>query len=404
MAAGNEAKPPTPEEIQSGISSQVIGFIIGMVIVILIAILVLVSKMFRVYIALWRLEVYKSNEITLRSISDVSSYYKKDKLLKDFYIASAYRPYVCYYHKYDYVSVEVFKEILSAGPRMVELEVFNDSFGDKVEPVVSIGDEKGEWRYTLNSVHLKEFLRAIARVAFNPVTCKVHKDPFILFLNLKTNRNIKCLNKIHRYIYDELGQFLLPPNYSYNDKNDKFTNITLGSCIGKVIIMASTGFEGTNLEELINYSTVSNYTIKYKKNQRRVLYLYQDDIVESEEDIEDYVNPEHHKVSKTQVLEYNKCSFTILSPAKKNPSLLSGISPLNYEPGKGLEAGCQFIMMNYQKINGPMSNYLYVFKDTSLVEKVDTKVTCRSKIFEGLKEEKVNLNKSELNYLYASTK
>ena len=83
------------------------------------------------------------------------------------------------------MSVEIFKQILTAGPRMVELEVFNSSYGDKVEPVVSVGREDGEWKYTLNNVNLKEFLRAIARVAFNPMSCKVFKDPFILYLNLK---------------------------------------------------------------------------------------------------------------------------------------------------------------------------------------------------------------------------
>lgn len=402
--ANNAEKPPSPEEVQSNLSGQVMGFMVGFLIIVIVAVLVLVSKMFRTYIALWRLEAYKSYEITLRSIADVSVYYDDTKKLRNYYIASAFRPYVCHYHKYDYVSVEIFKEILSAGPRMVELEVFNNNFGDKVEPVVSIGEEKGEWRYTLNSVHLREFLRAIARVAFNPLSCKVHKDPFILYLNLKTNRNIKCLNKIHKYIYDELGQFLLGPDYSFNDKNNKFTNIPLGECINKVIIMANTGFEGTNLEELINYSTVSNYTLKNKKNQRRVLYLYQNDIVETEEDIEDYVNSQHHKVSKSQVLEYNKCSFTILSPALGNSSMLSGISPINYEAGKGLEAGCQFIMMNYQKLDTNMSNYMYVFKDTSLVEKLDENSRCNTKVFEGIKEERVDLNPSEINYLYASTK
>ena len=84
--------------------------------------------------------------------------------------------------------------------------------------------------------------------------------------------------------------------------------------------------------------------------------------------------------------------------------MLSGISPINYEAGKGLEAGCQFIMMNYQKLDTNMSNYMYVFKDTSLVEKLDENSRCNTKVFEGIKEERVDLNPSEINYLYASTK
>ena len=399
-------KPPTPAEFQSNVSGQVFGFAIGFICIILAIVLILASKMFRTYIALQRLKSYQSYEITLRSLQDVSIHNYNDYYLRDFFIASAYRPYVCHNHKYDYVSVEVFKEIVRSGPRMVELEVFNDKYGDKVEPVVSVGDEKGEWKYTLNSAPLKEFFRAIARVAFNPLTCKVYKDPFIIYLNLKTNRNIKCLNKIHQYLYDELGQFLLDTNYSYNDKNKKFTDIKLSECFGRVIVLASTGFEGTNLEELVNYSTVSNYTLKHMKDQRRILYLNYNDIVETEEDIEDFVNSQHHKVSKTQVLDYNKCSFTIISPGNENSGIFGGISPINYDVGRSLESGAQFMMMNYQKLDNNMLNYLYVFKDTSLVEKVNggSGQRCNSRVFEGMKEERVNLNKSEINYLYASTK
>jgi hypothetical protein len=400
--AGNE---PSAAEVQANVSNQVFGFMIGFMAILMAIVLILASKMFRTYISLRRLKTYQSQEITLKSLRDINGYNTGvDKKLRDFYIASAYRPYVCYYHKYDYVSVEIFKEILRCGPRMVELEVFNSNFGDKVEPVVSVGDAKGEWKYTLNSAPLKDFFTAIARVAFNPLTCKVFKDPFILYLNLKTNRNMKCLNKIHQYLYDELGQFLLGTEYSYNDKNNNFTNITLDKCYGRVIIMASTGFEGTNLEELVNYSTVSNYTLQFAKNQRRVLYLHQDYIVETEEDIEDFVNSQHHKVAKDQVNKYNECSFTILSPGESNTGIFGGISPLNYEVGKGLEAGCQFIMANYQKLDTNMRHYMYVFKDTSMVEKASSSTTCNNKIFEGIKEEKVNLNASEINYLYASTK
>ena len=44
-------------------------------------------------------------------------------------------------------------------------------------------------------------------------------------------------------------------------------------------------------------------------------------------------------------------------------------SPFNPEPTK-LEAGCQFIMMNYQMIDTiNMSNYTYIFKDSSFVKK-----------------------------------
>lgn len=403
-------KGPDKETIRQGITQQVNWFIFGVIMLLIVAVLILASKMFRVYLCLKRMEIYKSNELQQKSIIELKDNEDNDlknEKLKDFYIASAYRPYVCYYHKYDYVSLEVFKEVLSAGPRMVELEVFNSDYGDKVEPVVSVGEEKGDWTYTLNSIPLKSFFKVIASHAFNSQKVgQVSKDPFILYLNLKTNRNVKCLNKIHKYLFDELGMRLLDSSYSYNAKdNDQIRNIILDQAKGKVLIFVNGDFEESDLVELVNYSTVSNYTLKYKKKQRRILYINQNDIVETEEDVEDYVNPEHHKLDKDTLMEYNKHSFTILSPETGEDSLFNGISPINYESGKGLEAGCQFIMMNYQKIYTNMSNYIYLFKDSSFVRKSEklraNASTSETEItFEAEKVEEVRMNQSEINYLY----
>ena len=92
--------PATPQEIQQNLSSQVKGFAIGILILFLVVMLVLVSKMFRTYITLHRLAVYKNKEIHLKSIKDAPIEYKDGKTpLRNFYVASAYRPCVCYYHK-----------------------------------------------------------------------------------------------------------------------------------------------------------------------------------------------------------------------------------------------------------------------------------------------------------------
>ena len=408
MTDNTEQLNPQMNESSMDILTQVNTFIIIFLVILITGLFFISSKFFRTYLSLKRLEIYNSSELKQISIYDLSKddldLSFEDLYLRDFYIASAFRPYVCYYHKYDYVSLEVFKQVLSAGPRMVELEIFNSDYGDKVEPVVSVGEERGDWTYTLNSVPLKSFFKVIASNVFNSQKVgQVYKDPFILFLNLKTNRNVKCLNKIHKYLYDELGRYLLSSSYSYNAReNDNIRNITIDQAKGKVLIFVSGDFEESDLAELVNYSTASNYTLKYKKKQRRILYLNQKDIVETEEDIEDYVNPEHHKLDKEHLKDYNKYSFSILSPETGGDSLFNGISPINFEAGKGLEAGCQFIMMNYQKIDTNMSNYIYLFKDSSFVLKKSDMIDNNEPnvIFEGGKMEEVKLNQSEINYLY----
>ena len=403
---GGQQGPPE-EVIQKAVKGQVNTFILILILILAVSLLIFTSKFFRVYITLTRMDIYNSSEIDLKSIIKNDGSDKNNKL-RDYFIASAYRPYVCYYHKYDYVSVEVFKEVLKAGPRMIELEIFNSDFGDKVEPVVSIGTEDGEWTYTLNSVNVKEFLKAIASTVFNPLKVKgVSKDPFILFLNLKTNRNVKCLNKLHRYLHEILGQYLLGTKYAYNGKsNDSINDITLEEAKNKIIIFATTGFEDTDLEELINYSTACNYTLKYRKDQHRILYLNQTDIVENSEDIEDYVNESTLKLALPDVQEYNKYGFSILSPERGTDSLFDGISPYNPDPGMGLDAGCNFIMMNYQKIDTNMSNYMYIFKEGSFIKKKSDLLDTNNnnpKIFEAIKKTEIKLNQNEINYLYVRT-
>ena len=408
----NVPRNQTEEELKkSSLNSQVLFFIIFLIGIIFIGALILVSKVFRIYLTLSRLAIYKTNQIKQINVSDIVGLEidgEKPLLLRDFYIASAYRPYVCHLHKFDYVSVEVFSEVLKCGPRFVELEIFNSKYGVDVEPVVSIGEEKGEWKYTLNSINLKLFLKEIAKNVFNLKETKVYKDPFILLLNLKTNRNIRCLNKIHKYIYEILGEYLLDSKFAYNSKNNNdINNISIKECLGKVVIFSTTGFEDSNLEEVVNYSTVSNYTLQNNKDQYRILYVRQDDVVDTDEDINDYSNEQFHKIAGNDLMEYNKCGFTILSPEIKTDSFFGGISPINYDPGKGLEWGCQFIMMNYQKIDTNMSNYAYIFKDSSFVLKSDIyrnkDISQCKKYFTGEKLVYENKEQKEINYIYTKT-
>ena len=91
--------------------------------------------------------------------------------------------------------------------------------------------------------------------------------------------------------------------------------------------------------------------------------------MEKEEDIEEFNNTIHYKIKKDDLKHYNKCGFSIVSPQPNDSEgFFDAVTPYNPEPTKVLESGCQFIMMNYQMIDTNMSNYMYIFKDTSFVE------------------------------------
>ena len=62
-------------------------------------------------------------------------------------------------------------------------------------------------------------------------------------------------------------------------------------------------------------------------------------------------------------------------------------------------------MLNYQKIDTNMSNYAYIFKDSSFVEKAEIAEDNGKLItYVANKEKDILLNESELNYLYVTTK
>ena len=153
---------------------------------------------------------------------------------------------------FEYCSLEIFEEILRTGVRSVYIDVFNSYMGEDAEPIITNGFESGEWKLTLNTLKLEDVLNLINKVVFASGYVNNFKDPFILCLNLKTNSNIKCLNKVATALHQTFGNRLLDNNYTYASKHVMTTKIK--ELMGKVIVFASGGFKNSNLEEFVNYS------------------------------------------------------------------------------------------------------------------------------------------------------
>ena len=84
------------------------------------------------------------------------------------------------------------------------------------EPIVSSGYKEGEWKLTFNTIRFEEICRSINKVAFVQGYVNNSKDPFIICLNLKTNGNFKCLNKIKDILYKVFKKLFLDNNYTYS--------------------------------------------------------------------------------------------------------------------------------------------------------------------------------------------
>ena len=115
----------------------------------------------------------------------------------------------------------------------------------------------------------------------------------------------------------------------------------------KVIIFASDGFQGSGLEEIVNYSwdNINN------NNKHSLQRLYYEDII-------------HPTFNTNQLIEYNRTGMTIIVPNKEGDFISD-----NFNTEKAFHLGCQFIATNFQSVDNNMNYYITEFKDKSFVLK-----------------------------------
>ena len=101
----------------------------------------------------------------------------------------------------EYSSEKLITRNVQNGVRCMYLDIFNDTLGENAYPVVSSGYEKGNWQLTLNSLRFETVIKELSKTVFTSGYAPNYNDPFILMLNLKTNKNHKCLNRIQEVLY-----------------------------------------------------------------------------------------------------------------------------------------------------------------------------------------------------------
>ena len=175
--------------------------------------------------------------------------------LKDIVVSSSYNSCHNGNQMLGYTSENILKQILKSGCRYVELNVFASVYGDKAKPVVSQGYKQGQWKLMLNTTYFEDCINVIAKNAFSIISKEGGSpnpnDPLFLGLNLSTGYNLACLDLMHDIILDYLSDYLLDSKYSYQFGN-YLHEIPVKNLQNKVIIFASSGYEGSNMEELIN--------------------------------------------------------------------------------------------------------------------------------------------------------
>ena len=270
--------------------------------------------------------------------------------LGDCRIASAYNCTLGGYQMLDYTSENVLLATLRSGARYVEFNVFNSVYGDKAEPVVSNGYKQGEWKMCLNDTLLETCFYTIANNAFSVMDnnngVPNPDDPLFIGLNLNTNSNLACLNKIAKMIVDYFGDRLMDSKYSFQS-SDTIPDIPLSKISGRVVFFCSDGFQGSKMEELVNYCW--DNTDKNPKHSLQRIY---------------YNNVLSGKITFDDLLDFNKTGLTIIVPHQEGDFWTT-----NYKPEPFFDSGCQFVCMNYQYIDSNIDGYITLFKNYSIVMK-----------------------------------
>jgi len=280
----------------------------------------------------------------------------------DYHFASAYNAAHCGYQTYDYTSEKIVLSVLQSGARYLEFNVFNSEFGDNAYPVVSMGYKVGEWKMMVTDTPLETIFSTISQNAFSIIQGELGvsnpDDPLIIGLNLNTNSNLNCLNLISYLIVQYFGSRLLDSRYSYQQVDDiagipitqivalnansgSTNSFNSNSSGGKVIIFTSDGFQGSGLDEIVNYSWDSG------KKLQRVQNSY-------------ILDP----VNSNSIIEFNRTGMTIVVNHSEGDFFNN-----NYDPTPAFELGCQFVTMEYQYIDSNMDSYITRFKNSSIILK-----------------------------------
>ena len=334
--------------------------------IVFLILLMFLSKKFRVSRTLNSMDIY----IKFQNIQSMKVGLLKDYRLCDFYVSSSFNTALSGTQLCDYVSSEMVKKVLQTGVRFLEFQVFGDQYGKDAEPVVSSGFRKGEWKLSLNTLYLEEVFKTIRDHAFRIYDgtdgSPNNLDPLFISLDLKTNYNYFVNNKIQKLFTKYFMEYLLDPSYNYQAKNIGI--VPLKELMGKVIIFSSDGFQGSTLEELVNYSWI------FSKMKRYHYTELDDQIVEktpndtldniAQKKIDNSIEISKNLIEFNQISKFNLTGLTIVYPHKEGDILTS-----NYDPTTAWNLGCQFVSMNFQKMDLSMDKYINKFRNKAFVLK-----------------------------------
>ena len=307
----------------------------------------------------------------------------EEYILADYYIASSYKSALIGNQKYDYLSLDMLRKVLESGARYIELEVCKSDIYPGAPAVIASGDSNGDWISSLNTLSIEEVFHIISSNAFS-IKKGIINYPLFIYLYLNTN-DTQTLDILSQEIKKILGKHLLDPKnyYKYPISLEKVCRL-----INKIVIFASSGYEKTQLKdiviptgEFINrvvYKNINTFTVgpnnrnKYNnvlsRREQKLTNKYYKSKYPTFKDITygiNYLDDLKKDENIVDVLTYyNKVGLTVVVPHDEQE-----IFTLNYDTSNAFNYGCQFVALNYQNNDDYMKKYLNIFSKSSFVLK-----------------------------------
>jgi len=300
--------------------------------------------------------------------------------LRDFYIASAFRPYQVAGQTYDICSYKSIRKVIEKGARFHFIDVWSSNptnpYDNAAYPIVRNKTlMPGGYGSALQFDKVCELYKNHAWVGT--------KYPLILYLNLSftAENNRFVLNKIAEILWNNFRGRFTGVDYSFAKKN--IGDIPIKEAMNNVIILTNVYPKEGNLQELINgviseniqnagrltvydEGNVSHGGIKAKtSNMQSVIDFNKTHIgIVIPGDVKDITNVYQPGVDLIQIpIHLDKTKKLCDSKDENAPYGFKDDSPFNY--------GYNMVCINYQKPGKERDDYIEFFKESSLVLKCD---------------------------------
>ena len=339
--------------------------------------------------------------------------------LCDYYVCSSRNPQLTGFLNYDYSSNTYLGKIINYGCRYIELDIFSKDVRVDREPVVSSGDKVYQGQ---NVIPCEEVFHLLKRTVFSRDRVDNYRDPFFIYLNLKTD-NVNVMNRLYEIIKGTISDVILTDSFGINVGNMRMCEL-----MDKIVLFASSNIMESKLKEVvtlvpgetnyikrIEYSelptdktldtedrtipfvTINSDSIKlsgkqitFLDNTNPLLYNVQSGMKISFNDYEKITieNVSNDTIEVDQTYDFgNKTinemtNFSIYKPVFTNKDIIefnkNGLTivyfgnnffPQNKDPENAWLLGCQFLAINFQKIDFEGMKYINSFYDDSFLLK-----------------------------------